>query len=92
LNVRSIKNKGILLNDFVVENKIDILALTETWLISAEPDNLIPINELTRSGYSFKLFAKDDWGGAVGIRFKQPLQLKVKPCVKIRTFELVDAY
>ena len=36
LNVRSVKNKRLLIKDWVVDNNIDILALTETWL---QPDN-----------------------------------------------------
>jgi hypothetical protein len=32
LNVRSINNKALIIKDFVVDNDIDILALTETWL------------------------------------------------------------
>ena len=50
LNVRSIKNKAVILNDFVVYNKIDIMAFTETWLNPVEAENLTFINELTPIG------------------------------------------
>ena len=32
LNTRSIRNKAMAVKDFVVDNDIDILAMTETWL------------------------------------------------------------
>ena len=32
LNARSINNKSLIIKDVVVDNNIDILALTETWL------------------------------------------------------------
>ena len=52
LNARSDKNKRLLIKDWVVDNNIDLLALTETWL---QPDNKDDhnIGELTPTGYSF---------------------------------------
>lgn len=32
LNVQAVGNKTFILNDFMVENKLDFLFLTETWL------------------------------------------------------------
>lgn len=32
LNVRSVKNKAMIVKDYVVDNDIDIMALAETWL------------------------------------------------------------
>lgn len=34
LNTRSVCNKALLLNDFIVENEIDVLCITESWLKS----------------------------------------------------------
>ena len=31
-NVRSVKNKAMIVKDYVVDNDIDIMALAETWL------------------------------------------------------------
>ena len=36
LNARSVCNKSLIINDFVVESNIDILCLTETWLKSKQ--------------------------------------------------------
>lgn len=41
LNVRSVKNKPHIIKDFVVDNDIDLLALTETWLRSGNTDQNI---------------------------------------------------
>ena len=36
LDARSVNNKSLLINDYVVEMQIDILAITETWLKGGE--------------------------------------------------------
>ena len=41
LNARSIKNKTIVLNDYVIENKIDVMAFTETWLLPGVVDQAL---------------------------------------------------
>ena len=52
LNTRSVKNKSLIVKDFVVDRqKIDIFALTETWLGPGETDEQI-INELCPTGFS----------------------------------------
>lgn len=49
------------------------MVLVEMWLNPVEADNVIPINELSTRGYSFKFFARDGRGGGVGVLLKQPL-------------------
>ena len=53
LNARSIKNKATVLNDFVVENKIDVMAFTETWLLPGEADGAI-LHQLATSFAVFR--------------------------------------
>ena len=53
LNCRSIRNKANLVKDYVVENKFDTFAITETWFHSIESDQ-ISIGNVTPKGYSFK--------------------------------------
>ena len=55
LNVRSIKNKAMAVKDFVVDQDIDILALTETWLRPGNIDD-IEIRTLCPTGYRFFKF------------------------------------
>ena len=51
LNARSVKNKADDIADLMVERKIDICAITETWLSATESDK-IAIGNLTPPGYS----------------------------------------
>ena len=38
LNVRSMVNKGPLVQDIIVSQKLDVLAVTETWITRDDPD------------------------------------------------------
>jgi hypothetical protein len=49
LNARSINNKTDSVIDFILEHKLDILSITETWLQS---DDSFTTNHVTPSGYS----------------------------------------
>ena len=52
LNTRSVKNKIIKVKDFVVDHDIDILAMTETWLLPGNVDE-IDISTLYPTGNRF---------------------------------------
>ena len=52
LNVRSMKNKTMAVKDFMVNEDIDILALTETWLRPGNVDD-VEIRILCPTGYRF---------------------------------------
>ena len=69
LNARFVKNKRLLIKDWVVDNNIDILALTETWLQPDNKDDHI-IGEVTPTGYSFYHSPRQTRGGGVGILIK----------------------
>ena len=66
LNARSIKNKATVLNDFVVENKIDVMAFTETWLLPGETDGAV-ISDITPTGYVFRRVSRVKRGGGVAV-------------------------
>ena len=51
LNARSVNNKTLVINDFILENKLDLVALTETWLTDGALNTLV-IGELVPPGYS----------------------------------------
>ncbi|CAB4037961.1 Hypothetical predicted protein, partial [Paramuricea clavata] len=53
LNTRSINRKELFINDYVSENDIDILAMTETWL--REDDNEFSVAEICPTGNEDKL-------------------------------------
>ena len=50
LNARSVRNKSFIVKDFVVDNNIDILAITETWL-QDDISNQITINNICPTGF-----------------------------------------
>ncbi|XP_059188467.1 uncharacterized protein LOC131971162 [Centropristis striata] len=50
LNTRSLCNKALLIADFIVDRKLDILCLTETW---QQPNDFSHLNEAVPPGFSF---------------------------------------
>ena len=53
LNNRSIRKKAMFLKDYVVENQIALLAITETWLHLNNQQTGNVINELCPLGFAF---------------------------------------
>ena len=89
INARSIRNKAIVICDYVVENNIDILAITETWL--RENDDLDSIGNITPDGYKFiSCPRKSGIGGGVALLFKSQLNAKKCEVHSFNTFELLE--
>ena len=90
LNVRSVNNKAIIIKDFTVNNDIDILALTGTWLHDSNYD-AVELGTLCPTGYRFlhnpRLHARV---GGVGLLFKDSLDISTTLCETYKTFELTD--
>ena len=92
LNVRSIKNKTMAVTDFVVDQDIDILALTETWLRPGNVDD-VEIRTLCPTGYRFLRVPRGhSRGGGVGLLFKDTLQINNHITDTFKTFELMDIH
>ena len=91
LNARSVKTKRLLIKDWVVDNNIDILALTETWLQPDNKDDRI-IGELTPTGYSFYHSPRQTRGGGVGIFIKDGFDISRSTTAthQFQTFEFMD--
>ena len=76
MNVRSVKNKATSICDFVVSNKTDILAITETWL-GTEIDKTV-LSELVPDGYAIHHISRNGQkGGGVAIIYKSNIYLKL---------------
>ena len=86
INARSINNKSQKIKDFVVDNDLDILAITETWL-SSENDTSYVTGELCPNGYKFLHIPRCSRGGGVGLLFKGSLKVKLSKCSQFSTFE-----
>ena len=78
LNTRSLKNKTTLVHDYVVDRKVHILALTETWLAPGNANDL-EINETTPNGYAFLHVPRCTRGGGIAVIYRKSLHLKQNP-------------
>ena len=71
LNARSVRNKSLSTADLIIDRKLDILAITETWLKGDITDNVI-VGELVPSGYSILSVPRTDRvGGGVALIFRK---------------------
>ena len=89
INVRSLRNKEILLCESLLNKNINICCLTETWLTEADT---VVYTEL--SHYGFKLLhcpRKTGRGGGVGIIVKSNLNIQPIKSLSYRFFELLQA-
>ena len=90
-NAHSIRNKTTLCSDYVLEEDIDCLAITETWLTETD---FVVIDQLTLPGYSFLSVPRisnnnDTYGGGIGVLFKNDMKLQIFDTeLSFDTFEL----
>ena len=75
LNASSIRNKTLIIKDFVIDSDIDILTLTEMWLNLNSNDQTI-MNSIFPREYLFQHVPREKRGEGVGILYKQSLKLK----------------
>ena len=74
MNIRLLSTKALLIQDLIVDNKIDILGLCETWL---KPDEFLALNEVTPPNYVSTQVSKEvKKGGGVALIFNSKLNLK----------------
>ena len=105
LNVQSLRNKPDEFKDLVLDNKLDVVAITETWLYPIGDETAI--SQLTPTGYTFqhiprcKLSYLTDTGskhyrrgGGVGILYNSTLTVNIKSDINsymYSTFECMQA-
>ena len=70
INARSLRNKTLLVHDYIDDCSADIVALTETWL--RDEDN-VSVSELCRDTFSFAHQPRGGArrGGGVGVLFRK---------------------
>ncbi len=86
-NAKSARNKTINIADNIIENDVDIMVLTETWL---KEEDQVKVGELTPPGCSFLDYPRgaSTYGGGIGIIFKSDIKLANHPTrIDTRTFE-----
>ena len=89
LNTRSVNRKELSIKDYVSENDIDILAITETSL--QEKNNDFSIAETCPKGYQFHhVRRKNTRGGGVGLLLKKHIKVKKQSQKEFSSFEYLD--
>ena len=91
MNVRSIKPKTAPFSEYVTSKKLDIVAVTETWLKHDETKSTIA--DISPPGYSFFHEPRADQraGGGVGILVSDQFKTDIYPLPSFKTFEAISA-
>ena len=72
LNTRSIRKRAMFLKYYVVQNQIDLLAITETWLHLNNQQTANVINDLCPLGFAFMHISRiNSCGGVVGLLYNK---------------------
>ena len=90
LNMRSVREKGLIVKDFPVENDLDALILAETWLRPGNVD-AVAVGTLCPTGYRFIHGPRisNTSGGGIGFLFKETLDVNSNVCDNFETFEIM---
>jgi hypothetical protein len=90
LNPRSVKNKTLPINDFILDNNIDILALTETWL-DTNIDKTV-LYELTPNTHKINCVSRQGQrGGGTTVVYNININVDlVKSPINCTHFELLE--
>lgn len=87
INIRSINNKALLINDMIVDHGIDIMGLCETWL---KPNEFLPLVEASPPNYSNSHIARSSKsGGGVGLIYNSNLGLSHDHRHKLSSCEIL---
>ena len=88
LNTRSMRKKLLYISESLMEFDIDVLCLTETWLMESDHD--LVKAELPNS-YSMVQVPRDSHGGGVAVIYRRSFSnVKVSPLDCISSFELIE--
>ena len=90
MNARSLCNKTLIVKDFVVDYKVDLLGITETWLHVEGSE--VTIGELCPNGYRLLHSPRSAGrGGGVGLLYKQGIGSKTRLFEhSFTSFECID--
>jgi hypothetical protein len=91
LNCHSVCDKATAIADHVIDNNLDMLAMSETWLSGDEKDDIVT-GDLTPQGYRFMHIPRiNRSGGGVGFLYRQNIQCHiVSKKVVAKSFEYME--
>ena len=78
-------DKPAILQDFILDNNVDLCFLTETWLAPDSPSSIL--NQLTPDNYSIQHVSRTGKGGGVAVIFKSTLSVSLVTTKAFTTFE-----
>ena len=89
VNARSLKNKTEVFSDHVIDYKLDVCAVTETWL---KKNDTVTLSALSPSGYIFKNIprASDRTGGGTGILVRDNYNIHLVQAIERNSFEVSE--
>ena len=80
----------MIVKEYVVDNDIDIMVLTETWLRPGITND-VEVGTLCPTGYRFLHVPRShSRGGGVGVLFKDNLNINSSMCDTFQSFEFMD--
>ena len=91
INIQSIRNKSLEIREFITDNHIDILLITESWLKGTVADKTI-INESTPDSHRFCHVPRQDkkGGGVAVIINKICTNVYIDSSFKAKSYEYID--
>lgn len=87
INTRSVKNKATQLNEYISDNKLDLVAVTETWLNDGDQ---VTLGNICPSGYKVISKPRSGRGGGVAIIYNSSLRVKEVTHKQHASFEHIE--
>ena len=87
MNAQSARNKVNFLNEYIVNDEINIAAITETWFT---PDNEQILTDLTPKGYTIHATRDVRRGGAIALIAESRFKPSAFPTQTFASFESIS--
>ena len=90
MNAQSVRNKTLVIRDYILSNNIDMCAISESWL---QQDNEAIIADLIPDGYNFTISSRSDRrGGGTAFIYRNSLSIKVLQPVNKASYEYSEVH